>query len=318
MTGSLKERLSTNRGDRTFRAITTASAAFVFVLIGAIVVFLSLEAWPALHRAGGSFFTESSWFPDGDQPVFGMAALVFGTLLSSALALLIALPVAVGSALFVVELAPPKVGRVIAYLTDLLAAVPSVVYGLWGVFFLVPHLTGVQKWLDGWFGFIPLFDNRTGAYGRSVFAAGVLLAIMILPIIAALSREVIQRVPKANREAAFALGATRWEVMKMAVLPYGRSGIIGAAMLGIGRALGETIAVALVLAATFGVNIHLTEPGGNTIAANIATKFAEAEELGRQALIASGLILFAITLAVNMVARLIVDRQKKMMRGAKA
>jgi phosphate transport system permease protein len=200
-------------------------------------------------------------------------------------------------------------------LIDLLAAVPSVVYGLWGVFFLVPHLVPFEKWMNDWFGFIPLFDNRVGIYGRSLFAAGVVLAIMILPIIAALTREVFLQVPRRHREAALALGATRWEVIRVAVLPFGRSGIVGAAMLGLGRALGETIAVALVLAASFDVNPHLFEPGGNTIAANIATKFGESGTNGRPALIATGLVLFAITLVVNMAARAFVFRSNKIARG---
>jgi phosphate transport system permease protein len=183
-----------------------------------------------------------------------------------------------------------------------------VVYGLWGVYFLVPRLAPVERGLNGALGFIPLFDNRTATYGRSLFAASVVLAIMILPIVAAISREIFRQVPRSNREAALALGATRWEVIRMAVLPYSRGGVVGAAMLGLGRALGETIAVALVLAASFKVDFHILEPGGNTIAANIATKFGEAAAHGREALIASGLVLFAITLVVNVVARGVVYR----------
>ena len=221
---------------------------------------------------------------------------------------MLAVPVAVGSALFLTELAPRRLGRVVGYLLDLLAAVPSVVYGLWGIYYLVPRLEPVEQWLDRTVGFIPLFHSRAGIYGRSLFAASVVLAIMILPIIAAISREIFRQVPRADREAALALGATRWEAIRLAVLPYSRGGIVGAVMLGLGRALGETIAIALVLAAAFKIDFHILEPGGNTIAANIATKFGESGTAGRDALVASGLVLFAITLAVNVVARGVVYR----------
>ena len=288
--------------------MVNGAGAFVLLLILAISAFLVIRAVPAFSRAGADFLTEQSWFPDAAPPVFGIAALAFGTVLSSLLALVMAVPVALGTALFLTELAPPRLGRWTGYLVDLLAAVPSVVYGLWGVYFLVPKLVSVGEGLDSTLGFIPLFDSRNDTYGRSLFAASVVLAIMILPIVAAIAREVFRTVPRADREAAFALGATRWEMIRLAVLPYSRPGIIGAVMLGLGRALGETIAIALVLAASFKVDFHILEPGGNTIAANIATKFGESGVQGRQALIASGLVLFAITLVVNVVARGVVYR----------
>lgn len=296
------------RGDAVFRWAATGSGIFVLVLIVAIAGFLAVRALPAFRHAGFHFFTERAWFPDASPSKFGIAALVFGTVLSSVVALVLAVPVAIGSALFLTELAPPRLGRWTGHLVDLLAAVPSVVYGLWGVYFLVPRLTPAERWLDRTLGFVPLFDNRTATYGRSLFAASVVLAIMILPIVAAISREVFRQVPRADREAAQALGATRWETIRLAVLPYSRGGVVGAAMLGLGRALGETIAVALVLAASFKVDFHILEPGGNTIAANIATKFGEAAAHGREALIASGLVLFAITLVVNVIARGVVYR----------
>ena len=296
------------RGDAVFGWVATGAGVFVLVLIVAIAGFLVVRALPAFRQAGLHFLTEKAWFPDATPAKFGIAALVFGTVLSSLVALVLAVPVAIGSALFLTELAPPRIGRWTGYLVDLLAAVPSVVYGLWGVYYLVPRLTPVERGLDRTLGFIPLFDNRTATYGRSLFAASVVLAIMILPIVAAISREVFRQVPRADREAALALGATRWEAIRLAVLPYSRGGIVGATMLGLGRALGETIAVALVLAASFKVDLHILEPGGNTIAANIATKFGEAAAHGREALIASGLVLFAITLVVNVVARGVVYR----------
>ena len=299
---------SSGRGDAAFRLLAASAGSLVLVLILAIAGFLLAQAKPAFQTAGWRFFTEKLWFPDAAPPKFGVAALAFGTLLSSLLALAIAVPVAVGSALFTTEIAPRAVGRWIGYLVDLLAAVPSVVYGLWGAVFLVPKLVPVGRGLDRWLGWIPIFHSRNGIYGRSIFAAAVVLAIMILPIIAAISREVFRQAPDTHREAAMALGATKWETIRYAVLPFSRSGIVGAAMLGLGRALGETIAVALVLAASYTVNIHILEPGGNTIAANIATKFGEAGLPGRQALIASGLVLFAITLVVNGLARAVVSR----------
>jgi phosphate transport system permease protein len=297
-----------NRGDRVFRRLTEGAALLIVVLIVSIGLFLLVRAMPAFRAAGWSFLTERTWSPDATPAKFGIAALAFGTLVSSLLALAIAVPIAIGSALFLTEIAPPRIARVVAPLMDLLAAVPSVVYGLWGVFFLVPALIGPSRFLDRVLGFIPIFDNRSGTYGRSLFAAAVVLAIMVLPIVSAISREIFGQVPRMNREAALALGATRWEMIRLAVLPYSRGGVVGAVMLGLGRALGETIAVALVLAATFKVDAHILEPGGNSIAANIATKFGEAGDLGRNALIASGLVLFAITLLVNVAARGIVYR----------
>lgn len=299
---------SKRRGDSIFSALTTGSAFAVIALIAAIAGFLLVKAVPAFSRAGLGFLTNRAWFPDDPKLTFGIAALAFGTVLSSIVALVMAVPVALGAALFLTEMAPGRVGRWIGYLIDLLAAVPSVVFGLWGVYYLVPRLNPAERQIDRILGFIPIFHSRNGIYGRSMFAAAVILAIMILPIVTALSREMFRQVPRANKEAALALGATRWETIRYAVLPYSRSGVVGAIMLGLGRALGETIAVALVLAATFSINLHIFEPGGNTIAANVATKFGEAGAHGREALIASGLVLFAITLVVNVLARGVVYR----------
>ena len=280
----------------------------VLVVLLIMTAFLLGRAWPAIRTAGGHFFTERQWFPDAVPARFGIAALVWGTLVSSVLALAVAVPVALGSALYVTEYARPAVGRWIGYLVDVLAAVPSVVYGLWGLLFLVPRMIPVQRFLADHLGFIPFFRNPDGVYGKSIFAASVVLALMVLPIVAAVSREVFRQVPRELREAALALGATRWEVIRTSVLPSSRSGMVGAIILGLGRALGETIAVALVLAATFDVDLRLLRPGGNTIAANIATRFGEAGDIGRSALIASGLVLFAITLAATVAARGVIRR----------
>ena len=296
------------RGDAVFGLIILGAGLLVLLLLGAIVVFLVVQAVPAFRQAGAGFFTVRQWLPDSASPHFGIAALAWGTVLSSAIALLIATPVALGTALYLTEVARPRVSRTLGWLVDLLAAVPSVVYGLWGVAFLVPLLVPFERGVDGFLGFIPFLHSPNHTYGRSVFAASVVLAIMILPIIAAISREVLRQVPGSAREAALALGATRWETIRMAVLPPSRSGLIGAIMLGLGRAIGETIAVALVLSASFKITFHIFQPGGNTIAANIATKFGEAGANGRAALIASGLVLFVISLAVNLAARLVVRR----------
>jgi len=296
-----------------FRWLTTTAGMVVLGVLVVVTGFLLVRAWPALDRAGTRFFTETRWFPDTSPPHFGVAALAWGTLLSSALALLMAVPLALGAALYATQYARPVVGRWIGYLVELLAAVPSVVYGLWGVLFLVPRLGGLERWLAHNLGFIPLFHDPNDLYGRSIFAASVILALMVLPIIAAVAREVFRQVPDETKEAAFALGATRWEMIRTVVLPFGRSGVIGATVLGLGRALGETIAIALVLSATFDVNLHVLQPGGNTIAANIATKFGESGSGGREALIASGLLLFAITLIVTLAARVLVTRRARLL-----
>jgi phosphate transport system permease protein len=304
------------RGDRIFSRLSHATGLFVFALIAAIAAFLIVKAAPAIKLEGTKFLTVRVFLPDNPGHEFGVAALAFGTALSSVLAMIVAVPVAIGSALFLVELAPRRVGRPIGYLIDLLAAVPSVVYGLWGVFVLVPHLIGVERWLAHHLGFIPLFSNPGNIYGHAVFVAVVVLSVMILPIIVAISREVLVQVPVANREAAMALGATRWEIVRLAVLPYARGGLIGAVMLGLARAASETIAVAMVLSFAFNISFGIITPGGVTIASNIANKFAESANLGREALIATGLVLFVIIMAVNMAGRAIVDRSARKLAAA--
>jgi phosphate transport system permease protein len=295
-------------GDRVFAGLSLGAGLLILAILAGVAVFLTVQGIPGITASPDEVKSGKSFLPY-------VWPLVYGTLIAATVAMLIAVPVAIGVALFISHYAPRKLGQGLGYLIDLLAAVPSVVYGLWGVYFLVPRLIPMQRWLDHHAGFIPLFQSRDDTFGRSIFAASAVLAIMILPIIAAIAREVFRQVPQANREAALALGATRWETIRGAVLPPSRSGVIGAVMLGLGRALGETIAVALVLAASFNVNLHIFEPGGNTIAANIATKFGESGILGREALIASGLVLFVITLAVNMGARAVVYRSTRIAAG---
>ncbi len=302
---------SVRLGDRIFRNLTRGAGIFVLVLMAAIGAFLVWKAIPAFQNNSGNFFTTQEWFPDAKPPVFGIAALAFGTAISSIMAMVIALPIAIGTALFIAYYANRRMATSLGFVIDVLAAVPSIIYGLWGLEVLMRHMDGITRWLNDYLGFIPLFRNDIGIYTKSIFIASVVLAIMILPTISALSREVFVQVPRAHREAAIALGATRWEMIRMAVLPFGRPGVISATMLGLGRALGETIAVALILSAAFEVNWHITEPGGNTFAANIALKWNEAGPIGLSALIASGLILFIITLVVNMIARAIIAKHKE-------
>ena len=302
---------SVRLGDRIFRNLTRGAGIFVLVLMAAIGAFLVWKAIPAFQNNSGNFFTTQEWFPDAKPPVFGIAALAFGTAISSIMAMVIALPIAIGTALFIAYYANRRMATSLGFVIDVLAAVPSIIYGLWGLEVLMRHMDGITRWLNDYLGFIPLFRNDIGIYTKSIFIASVVLAIMILPTISALSREVFVQVPRAHREAAIALGATRWEMIRMAVLPFGRPGVISATMLVLGRALGETIAVALILSAAFEVNWHITEPGGNTFAANIALKWNEAGPIGLSALIASGLILFIITLVVNMIARAIIAKHKE-------
>ena len=303
-----------SHGEGPFRYAATGAGVILLGIMAAIAVFLISEAIPALQANKGHFFSELTWDPNGSQ-VFGIAALAFGTVLSSALALVIATPIAVGVALFISHYAPRRLAGPLGYLIDLLAAVPSVVYGLWGVVFLVPLLKTPSQWLNENLGWFPLFAGEGAIGGKTMIAGSIVLAIMILPIIAAISREVFLQAPKMNEEAALALGATRWEMIRMAVLPFGRPGVISAAMLGLGRAMGETIAVALIFPATFDITFEILTPHANSIAANIANGFGEATPIGRGALIASGLVLFVITLLVNIAARMIINRRKEYARA---
>ncbi|WP_329118035.1 phosphate ABC transporter permease subunit PstC [Streptomyces sp. NBC_01353] len=298
-------------GDRIFLGLSRGSGITLLVIMAAIAGFLTYRAVLAISQDSTNFFTTFEWNPAGSPPVFGIAVLAFGTVVSSIIAMVIAVPVAIGIALFISHYAPRKLAKPLAYVVDLLAAVPSIIYGLWGAIFLVPYLGGLNLWLDQYLGWTYIFDKAGDGVARNMFTVGILLAIMILPIITNVTREVFLQVPKMHEEAALALGATRWEVIRMSVLPFGRSGIISASMLGLGRALGETMAVAVVLSPSFILSGHLLDPGGGTFAQNIAAKFNEANEFGRDALIASGLVLFVITLLVNGAARWIIARRKE-------
>jgi len=296
------------RGDRIFRGISLVAGVTILAIIAAIGIFLIWRAIPSLQVNTANFFTTSAWFPDQTPSIFGIAALTFGTVFTAAIAMVLAVPVGIGIALFIAQYADRRLASTLGFITDLLAAVPSIIFGMWGLTFLTPHMEGLGKWLNDYLGFIPIFRNDLNQYSKSILIAGVVLAIMILPTISALSREVLSQVPPATIEASLALGATRWEMVRQAMFPFARPGMISASMLGLGRAFGETIAVALILSASNDINLHISEPGGNTFAANIALKWNEAGPIGLSALIASGLVLFAITLVVNTFARGIIAR----------
>ena len=292
--------------DQALRRILTALGVGILLLIGFFFVRLVVEAEPALSRFGVLGFTfDNNW--DVSRSIYGALPLLVGTLITSAIALLIGVPVAVAAAVYLTELCPRRLRGLLTVLLELLAAVPSLVYGLWGVFVLIPNLRGAEGWFGRTFDWVPFVGPDVA--GPNYFIAGLILAIMILPIVSAISREVIATVPVAQKEAALALGATRWEMIRMAVLPYSRAGISGAAMLGLGRAIGETIAVTLVIGNAPEIG-HTIFAQGYTLAAVIANEFGEAanNELHRAALIAAGLVLFVLTLVVNMAARALVRR----------
>lgn len=301
---------ATRPGDRIFLGLSRGSGILLLVIMAAIAGFLTYRASLAISKDHGNFLTTFEWNTNLTPPSFGIAVLAFGTIVSSIIAMALAVPVAVAIALFLTHYAPRKLSGPIAYVIDLLAAVPSIVYGLWGALILVPHMQGLYGWLNDYLGWTGIFSWDGGA-PRAMLTVGILLAVMILPIITNVSREVFRQVPRMHEEAALALGATRWEVVRMAVLPFGRSGVISASMLGLGRALGETMAVATVLSPSYDIQASLLNPGGGTFAQNIASKFGEATEQGRDALIASGLVLFVITLLVNGAARAIIARRKE-------
>jgi phosphate transport system permease protein len=293
------------RADRLLSGAATAAGVAILALLAGVALFLLIEAWPALTA-------DASELPGGESLVAYVAPLAFGTVLGAAIAVALAVPLAVGVALFLTEYAPRRLAQPLGYAVDLLAAVPSIVYGLWGIAVLGPATVGLQRWLAEHLAFIPLFAGPASATGRTMLVVGVVLAVMILPIVSAVSREVLGQTPRARIEGALALGATRWETIRMAVLPFGRSAIVGAAMLGLGRALGETMAVAIILSVSGAVTFNLISSANpSTIAANIALELPESSGLDVNALIASGLALFAITLVVNLAARAVIARSER-------
>lgn len=292
-------------GDRVFFGLSYGAALLILLVLAGVAIFLTVEGVPGILAGPEEVRSGKSFLPF-------VWPFVFGTLLASVLALAISVPVSIGVALFISHYSPRRLGSVFGYVIDLLAAVPSVVYGAWGIAFLAPNIVPFYQWLNGVLGFLPFFEGPVSPTGRTILTASIVLALMILPIMTAICREIFLQTPRLHQEAALALGATRWEMARLAIFPYARSGIVSAAMLGLGRALGETMAVAMVLSATGVVTFNLvSSTNPSTIAANIALSFGEASGLTVNALIASGLVLFVITFAVNFAARAIVDRRKE-------
>jgi len=292
-------------GDRVFRGVATTAGITILLVLAAVATFLVVQGAPAL-TASPEVLTSQGY----GEFLPWVLPYAFGTIWAATLALVMAVPVAIGIGLFISHYAPRRLAQPLGYVMDLLAAVPSVVFGLWGSLTLAPAVRPLWAWLNTHLGWFPLFSGQVSGTGRTMLTAAIVLAVMILPITTSLCREVFLQTPRLHEEAALALGATRWEVVKMAVLPFSRPGIIAAVMLGLGRALGETMAVTMVLSGGRNITFEvLTSDNPNTIAATIALNFPEAFGIKVNQLIAAGLVLFVITLGVNMIARWIVARR---------
>lgn len=305
-------------GDRVFMGGSLLAGLTVLAVMVAVGTFLLVEAVDALKVTGLSFVTTADWQPD--RGVFGIAAVLTGTILIALVAVAVALPMSLGAALFIVEVAPARLRSTLVALVDLMAAVPSVVYGLWGLFLLQGALIGPARWMSRWLGWVPFLGvdgvdpsdplATATAYTASTFVAGLVVGLMVMPIQCSVMREVFSQVPASEREGAFALGATRWGMIRIVSLPFGRGGIIGGTMLGLGRALGETIAVVMIISPRFDVNFQILEAGGNSVSSLIALRFGESSGFGLSALMAAGLALFVLTLAVNFAASIVVSRSR--------
>jgi len=302
--------------DRGFRYLALACGLLVFVILALIAIAMVSKAWPVFRDQPGRFFFSKTWDPAHNR--FGALAFAYGTIVTSIIALVVGVPVSIGIALLLTEVAPSWMRTPVVYVIDLLAAVPSVVFGLWGLLVLARPLDNRYADFNNWFKHIPVLNtlfSGGGHQGTSLMTAGLILALMITPIVTSLSREVFATVPPAQKEAAWALGATRWEMIRASVLGYGRSGVVGAVMLGLGRAMGETIAVALLVGSNAQVTGHLFRPG-DTMAGVIANEFGEASGVFRAALIGLGVVLFAITILVNLGARAVLNRSERQLGGA--
>jgi len=304
--------------DAIFVNVARAIGASVLVITGGVGVFLAWQAVPTLRRYGFSFLTEQRWQPEAD--IIGIAGVLVGTVSIALVAMFFAFPLALLSALYISEYAPAKIKGLLVSAVDLMAAIPSIVYGLWGFFLMMPHAAELAWWLQRHFGWVPFFKIRgtdadspvwdTSRYVSSAFCAGIAVAMMVLPMACAVMRQVFSQTPPGEREAALALGATKWGVIRSVVLPFGRGGIIGGTMLGLGRALGETIAVVLIISPAFEIKWNVLETGANSVSALIAVQFGDATPAQLSALLAAGFVLFLITLAVNTFAAVIVNRSR--------
>ena len=309
-----KLHVTSGTSDRIFRGVISTGAFISLGVLAMIAGFLLYRGFQVFADFGFGFITGSKWDAgsgDATAPaVFGVAAMLVGSLVIAVMAIAMALPFAVIAALFIEYYAPLGIKRFLISILDLVAAIPSVIYGIWGYAVLMPHVVGWAKSLNAWFGWFPLFDVPAPIFDRSPFVAGVLLALMVLPITTSVAREVYSQAPRDQIDAAYGLGATKWGALRTVVLPFGKSGLIGGAMLGLGRALGETIAVYLVLNLVFKVNLQVLASAGGNVASMIATRFGEAGPYELRALMAAGLVLFLLTLLVNAVATSIVNRSK--------
>jgi phosphate transport system permease protein len=302
--------------DRAFRAVALVAGLLVLVILALIAYTTTSKAWPAFREQGFSFVTSDRWNPSAGQ--FGALAFIFGTLVSSAIAIVFAVPLSIGIALFITELASRRLRMFVTYVIDLLAAIPSVVYGFWALAVFTTPVKTLYTDIADTLGRLPLLSRLFGgpASGASFMTAGVILAVMIIPIITSLAREVLLTVAQDDKNAALAMGATRWEMLRVAVFPRVRSGLVGAVMLGLGRAMGETIAVALVIGSSPQITSHLFRPG-DSMASVVAHNFPEATGIPRAALIGMGVVLFAITILVNITARFITRRTARSMGAAR-
>ena len=298
--------------DKVFRAVVTSGGLVSFVLLGLIGFFLIYNGFEAIRNAGFGFITGFDWvdaIPEENQPAsYGIGAMLYGTIVTGILAMLMGVPVAVGTALFLSYYAPEWLKKPMVVVVDVMAAIPSIVYGLWGYFVLMPHAEYWAKLIHKYFGFIPFFDMPAPVFTRSPFIAGMVLAIMITPIVTAIAREVFAQTPLERIQAAYALGATKWSMIKAVVFPYGRGGVVGGAMLGLGRALGETVAVYTVLNLVYDIKIEILLSAGGNVASMIVNKFGEADFVELQALMAAGFVLFLVTLMVNFLANTIINK----------
>ena len=293
--------------DRIYRGVSAGGGVLTLVLLVLIGWFLFQKGLPELRKDGLHFLTGTQF---NAVPPFGIASIIYWTIVIAVIGLVIALPMAIAMALFINEYAPPQLRRVFTSLVDLLAAVPSLIFGLWGLTFLEPRLVPVSKWLSTHAAFIPIFKTTRPQLNASAFIVGVVVALMIVPIITSVTREVFSSAPAGEKEAALAMGATRWGMIRTVILPYGKGGIIGGAMLGLGRALGETIVVVLIISPTTIVSSHILQSGANSIASLIALQINDAHGLAVNALMAAGLALFLMTLLVNLFAAIVVGRSR--------
>jgi phosphate transport system permease protein len=305
-------RPSRARSDRLFRGLATGAGTATLIILVLIGVFLLIRALPAFRLNGIiPFLTTFEWNTEGGTHTAGAGAVIIGTFIVAIIGLVIGVPISVFAALLVTEYAPRRLRKPMVTVIDLMAAIPAVIFGIWGFFFLQPRIIPVARWLTNNLGFIPFFQTTEPAFVASQFLVGVVIALMLIPTATSVIREVFSQTPQGEKEAALALGSTRWEMVRTVVFPFGRGGVVGGSMLALGRALGEAIVVAMLISPIFTVNTHILQTGGNTVGAMIANRFSESSpQYGVPALMAAGLILFLITVLINTLASFVVRRSR--------